>query len=43
MLANLVSWLGRSFNWNRWKCPEILDRVEVGNARRAFNNSWLLN
>ena len=27
MLANLVGWLRRSFNWNRLKCPEILDKV----------------
>ena len=32
MLANLVSWLWRSFNWNRLKCPEILNRVEVGSV-----------
>ena len=32
MLANLGSWVERSFNWNRLKCPEILNGVEVGNA-----------
>ena len=32
MLANLVSWLRRPFSWNRLKCPETLNRVEVGNA-----------
>ena len=32
MLANLVSWLRRSFNRNRLKCPEMLNRLEVGNS-----------
>ena len=32
MLTNLLSWLGGWFNWSRLKCPEILNRVEVGNA-----------
>ena len=32
MLANLVSWLGRWFNRNHLKCPEILSSVEVGYA-----------
>ena len=32
MLANLISWRKKSFNWNRLKCPEILNRIEVGNA-----------
>ena len=32
MSANLVSWLSRSFHGNILKCPEILNRVEVGNA-----------
>ena len=32
MLTNLVSWLGGWFNWNRLKCPEILNRVEGSNA-----------
>ena len=31
MLAKLDSWLKRSFNWNCLKCPEILNRVEMGN------------
>ena len=32
MLANWVSCLRRSFNWSRLKCPEIINRVEVGNV-----------
>ena len=31
-LAKLDSWLIRSFNWNGLKCPEIVNRVEAGNA-----------
>ena len=31
-LVKLVSWLRRSFSWNRLKCPELLNKVEVGNA-----------
>ena len=26
------TWSGRSLNWNRLKCPEILNNIEVGNA-----------
>ena len=29
---NMVSWLRRLFNWNRFKRSEILNKVEVGNA-----------
>ena len=29
MLAKLVSWLGRWFDWNRLKCLEILNSVEM--------------
>ena len=32
MLANLVGWLGRWFDWNRLKCLEIRNNVEVGYA-----------
>ena len=32
ILANLVSSIRRSFNWNPLKCPEIFNRVAVGNA-----------
>ena len=30
MLVNLVSWLRALLNWNRLKCPVILNWVEVG-------------
>ena len=32
IVANLVSWLRRLFNWNRLKCFEIFNSVEVDNA-----------
>ena len=32
IVANLVSWLRRLFNWNRLKCSEIFNSVEVDNA-----------
>ena len=32
MLAKLISWIRRSFNWNRLKCPELLIMVVLGNA-----------
>ena len=36
MLDKLVSWLNRSFNWNRLKYLEILNVVEVGNANFQY-------
>ena len=32
IVANLISWLRRLFNWNRLKCSEIFNSVEVDNA-----------
>ena len=45
MLANLLSWRGRSFNWNHLKCSEILNRVEVGTESvlkvfKQFKSLW---
>ena len=36
ILARLVSWLKRSCNWNRLKCPETLNRVVLGNANSQY-------
>ena len=32
MSVNKVSWLRIWFNWNNLKCPEILNRVKMGNT-----------
>ena len=32
LLANLVGWLRRLLTWNCLKCPEIINRLEVGNV-----------
>ena len=32
MLANLIGWLRKLLDWNRLKCPEIINRAEVGNV-----------
>ena len=32
MLASKVSWLRIMFSWNHLKCPEILNRVKMGNV-----------
>ena len=32
ILARLVNWLRKSFSWNLLKCPEILNRVVIGNT-----------
>ena len=39
ILANLVSRLRRSFNWNCLKCPELLNRLEVSNANSQ--HKWI--
>ena len=36
LLAKLVSWLRRLFSWNRLKCPELLNRVEVCNTNFQY-------